>query len=273
MRSRPHAMGVAAVGTIVPFLDWMSLATVSLTFLRRGGYQGTLVLLAALAPAIALYMLTQNPFTVLMLVGAAILAMILRASASLELTLAATILVAWLAGLSLHVGGQEVLTATEGMFVALTEDTEGLPTMTRGAVAALMAPGFAFGMFGSLILGRWWQSVLYNPGGFKQEFQQLRLSTPFLMTLLVLLVLYVAIGDQAFVGWALLLTIPMFVSVISLAHWLIDFRRLGRQWVVGFYIVALVSLVLVGPLWIAVIAIADSLLNLRVRLNKTEDKD
>jgi hypothetical protein len=48
---------------------------------------------------------------------------------------------------------------------------EGLSQVMTGLVAAAML----MTLIGNLLLARWWQSLLYNPGGFAEEFLVLRL--------------------------------------------------------------------------------------------------
>jgi len=42
-------------------------------------------------------------------------------------------------------------------------------------MTGLVAAGLLMSLVGNLLLARWWQAILYNPGGFKQEFLVLRL--------------------------------------------------------------------------------------------------
>jgi hypothetical protein len=41
-------------------------------------------------------------------------------------------------------------------------------------VTGLVALMYALGVLAGLFLGRWWQAILYNPGGFKKEYLTLR---------------------------------------------------------------------------------------------------
>lgn len=47
-----------------------------------------------------------------------------------------------------------------------------------------------------LMLGRYWQSVLYNPGGFGLEFRALRLSPPLAFGLLAVMFLAPNLGHE-----------------------------------------------------------------------------
>ncbi|RME33409.1 MAG: hypothetical protein D6786_07815 [Gammaproteobacteria bacterium] len=42
-------------------------------------------------------------------------------------------------------------------------------------MTSLLAAGFTLNLMFNLLLGRWWQSLVANPGGFSTEFRQLRL--------------------------------------------------------------------------------------------------
>jgi hypothetical protein len=148
---------------------------------------------------------------------------------------------------------------------------------TRNQVLALLSdPVFITGALAlnqmlfsviSLILGRWWQALLYNPGGFQQEFHQLRLS-PQLAVLFT--VLFMAIGAQggSFGIWGLILVMPILLAGIALVHWLVSAKQWSKQLLVIFYIVLLLSIVssLLIVQILVIAAIADSFLDLRSRL-------
>jgi len=51
-----------------------------------------------------------------------------------------------------------------------------------------------------LMLARWWQAVLYNPGGFQQEFHQFKLQPAIAMMLMVLF-LAASAGVTVLTGW------------------------------------------------------------------------
>jgi uncharacterized protein YybS (DUF2232 family) len=53
--------------------------------------------------------------------------------------------------------------------------------MTGGIIA-----GSVYGLLFSLFLARWWQSALYNPGGFREEYLSLRVDTKVTIASLVI---------------------------------------------------------------------------------------
>ena len=77
-----------------------------------------------------------------------------------------TKLVDWYLAFTADAGGQQGVTA----------EAQGL---ARQVIMGLFAMGQAYAMISFLVLARWWQSQLYNPGGLRAEFHQLRLPPTF----------------------------------------------------------------------------------------------
>jgi hypothetical protein len=126
----------------------------------------------------------------------------------------------------------------------------------------LFAMGQAYAMIGFLILARWWQSQLYNPGGLRQEFHQLRLPVPIAATLVILLVVCVALGTPQAIRWVPLLTVPLVMAAIGWVHWFVGIKGFSGHWLGGFYVILIVMYQLVSPL-LASLALMDSWFDLR----------
>jgi hypothetical protein len=92
MRGRTQAVTVAAISAALPLLFWVSAATIALTTLRRGVTEGLNILLWASLPAIVWVVMQGDPMPLIVIVGTALLAMVLRATASWALTLFAGVL-------------------------------------------------------------------------------------------------------------------------------------------------------------------------------------
>jgi hypothetical protein len=101
-----------------------------------------------------------------------------------------------------------------------------------GAFAAT----FYFQLLLALFLGRWWQALIFNPGGFGAEFRALRIR-PVLGYLTLGLLSLVLLLDQAL--WAaelLLLLAPLFfLQGIAIVHGLAYAFSANRGWLIGFY--------------------------------------
>ena len=111
-------------------------------------------------------------------------------------------------------------------------------------IAALMSgivlASLVLGITASLLLARWWQSVLVHPGGFRDEFFQLRLGAPAgLLTLGIMLltrVLQGAAGELA-AQLAMILLVPYALTGLAVIHYLV--RQAGRSsgWLAAVYII------------------------------------
>ena len=95
----------------------------------------------------------------------------------------------------------------------------------------------------SMFLARSWQSVLYHPGGFSQEFYELRLGR-WLLLLVPVLLLSGMLGDKpgflaqlALVGMA-----AFFIQGVALVHGLVSNYKAGQIWLIGFYLLLIIGM-------------------------------
>jgi hypothetical protein len=135
-------------------------------------------------------------------------------------------------------------------------------------IMGIFAMGQAYAMLVFLILARWWQSQLYNPGGFQKEFHQLRLS-PFMSGILIALLLICFVFNEQLGRWIPVLFVPLVMMALSLVHWLMRYQKLSGPWVFGFYMLLLL-LFQVIYLLLASLALMDSWFNLRARIQSKE---
>jgi hypothetical protein len=120
----------------------------------------------------------------------------------------------------------------------------------------------------SLMLGRYWQALLYNPGGFGREFRALRLPLAPAMLLLVGMLLGPNLGPQMAMLTPLC-SVPLVFAAIALLHGLVAQGRLAKFWLVGLYITLLLFMQLTYPL-LVVLAIVDSLFDFRGRFERKQ---
>ncbi|MDO3383281.1 hypothetical protein [Gilvimarinus algae] len=269
MRGRTQAAAVALIGHWIPLV---SPATVALVTLRRGLADGALVLLWALLPALVLLAMgQQNAF--LAVTGAVSVwasSLVLRTSSSWQHTLMGLVALNTLGALALLVFWPQLVAEFVAMckelFEALQAQAEQpieLPepdaAMVLGLLAAMTALSGALG----LILGRWWQGLLYNPGGFATEFRALRLR-PVASLVCIAAVVYCYLQPAGVSVWALVFAQPLLFAGIALVHAMVAKRGLGVQWLVLFYL----ALVLLQPLKILLVFVAfgDTWLDFRARV-------
>ena len=288
MRGRMQAVVVATVlavlALLVTPLGLISAAVIALTFLRQGLKEGGLVLGSALLAITGLGgLLFQMPMGAL-LVGvllwgpAAALGAIMGRTASLRLAIEAAAVLA-----ALVVLAQYVLMADPAAFWAdaLNEflrerlDQEMLATADLDEFIGLMAGWMAGGMAAvwflgsvvSLLLARYWSSLIDRPGAFGAEFRQLRFGRWLLLLVPVLLLVGVILtgGEPSLVGHLYLVGMMVFlVQGISVAHGLVAEFSGSPAWLVGLYLL----LILVAPQGVTMVALVgytDGWLDFRAR--------
>ena len=276
MRGRYQAMGVSLISaSLPPPFSWLSPMVINLVILRKGIGEGALTLLAGSLPLVAVLVLYQNINPLVGLVGTACLALVLRLTVSLEFTLVIAVVASIIGSLIFEFTAIDVINnrAVDYLtmlrnFKAGSDSAAGmiLPTVqeTRDSVSGFFAMGLAFSMIAFLGMARWWQSLLYNPGGFGQEFRVLRLSPQFsgvLVLALLLLGLAASTGIWGFLRWWPLLVLPLLLASAGFVHWFVAEKKLSGIWLIGFYLVLIVMSHLV-----AVLALFDSWLDLRKRM-------
>ena len=266
MRGRAYAIGLSMAGAVLPLLTWVSASIVSLVVLRKGAIDGSIVLLWTLLPlGVAIYFI-GDPSSTTAVIGSAILAYVLRITVSWELTLVTTLLLSVIASLVFQYTASDVLLVFVNLYMEIHKQLslEMNYESAKEQFLGLFAMGQAYTMFAIVILARWWQSQLYNPGEFKTEFHQIRAKPVFVSGLLLLSVACIFFGDPLN-RWIPLLTMPLAVSGLAMVHWIGDFRSVGGVWMLIFYLLLIFFFQYVYPVLI-VLALLDGYLNLRQRL-------
>ncbi len=274
MRGRMQAIFVVAGAAALPMLFWLSAAAGSLVLLRRGLNDALGVLVWAVLPALAWWYF-GDPRTLLVLLGSLGLALLLRSQASWVRVMLCSVglglLYVWALG---AVFGEPIAALASELQKVLPDALSGayqqLSVEERGRLESLLAPvltGLLAALLQvvtllSLMLGRYWQAALYNPGGFGSEFRTLRFP-PLLAVLLVGMLLGPNLGAQLAVLTPLC-SVPLVFAGIALMHGLVAQGRLPRFWLVGLYVTLVLFMQLIYPL-LAVLAIVDSLFDFRGR--------
>ncbi|WP_317930034.1 hypothetical protein [Halioxenophilus sp. WMMB6] len=146
--------------------------------------------------------------------------------------------------------------------VGVAELRATLDLLTNRNTLGAMALACLTSAIPGLLMARWWQAMLYNPGGFQQEFHGLRMGLPMALACMAATFYCYWAGNDYLIWSALFITPPCLVG-LGLMHWLFKARGLGGHWLVVFYAV----LIFVAPVrtLLALLAILDSFLNLRGR--------
>lgn len=272
MSGRWQALLVTVAGAGSVLFCWISAAVVALVTLRRGAAAGGWLFLWALLPAGALVLAYGDSGPLALLTGTTVLALVLRATVNLPLALLASVLVGAAAGLGMLAFGGDYLAQLVALFGDFLADMErqlsadgrelALPRPGAGQVAGTLGAGTAVTSVLCLLLARYWQAALYNPGGFGNEFRALRYPAGVGSVLLVA-ALGVASIDTAYRSWAMIAVIPLSAAGLALVHAWARRRGRGGGWLGAFY----VAWVLLDPVKLVVVclAVADGWLNFRRR--------
>lgn len=132
-----------------------------------------------------------------------------------------------------------------------------------GILATLIATGISL----SLILGRYWQSVLYNPGGFAEEFTRWKASSAFSGLMLALSVAAIVLHQSLLMQMMLVGLVPFFFQSLGLAHALVKLYDMSTGWLVGLYVL-LVFMTLQMAALLTAIGLVDGFVDIRSRLAK-----
>lgn len=277
MRGRFQALMVTVAGAGSLLFCWISAAVVALVTLRKGAGQGAWLMAWALLPAGTLVYVYGDSGPLTLLLGTMVLAMVLRATMNLSLAVLASVAVGGVTGLAMLAFGSEQLqqiVAYLGEFLATFEQqlSQGdekivLARPDVGQVAGMLGVGTAITSVLCLLLARYWQAALYNPGGFGEEFRALYYP-PVITLALALGAIALASLGQEYRSWAMLCVLPLAFAGLALVHARAAWRGQGTGWLTGFY----VAWVVFDPVKLLVVfaAIADSWFNFRQRWGSTK---
>ena len=268
MHGRRQAIIVVLLCGFFPMLYFASAAVVGLVNLRKGWQEGLIVLLWAMLPAVFLWQVTGDTMPVVLMPGIMLLALVLRSSGSWR----QAILVATGLGLAVQLSlafqpgflAEWESFANQVIEAQLRQGAEVQYSANQLVELLLMIYGasHAVTMLVCLVLARWWQALLYNPGGFRQEFHQLRFDPRVMLAVLGLLLLGLA-GVEPFDDWMAVLSIPAMFGGLAAMHGIVAARKLGTHWLVLGYL----TLLLMYPAVVA-LGVMDSVFDLRKRISK-----
>jgi hypothetical protein len=272
MRGRWQALAVAVTGSVLVVAAPLSAAAVALVTMGRGVRDGAWVVLWALLPALILGWVSGDYGTGWLLLSVFVAAAVLVQTVSLSLALLAVVPVSALGGLALLTFNAGFLDTLLSLFDAWIEALQAgdnpleMVRPTMGQVAGLMAVGNALMASLCVLLGRYWQSELYKPGAFGEEFRALKLPSVWVVVLVVVTVVG-AMSSGEWAAWSALAGIPITVCGFALLHSIARDRKLGGGFLTVSYILwAFVDVLKVGVL-VAVLLDAFIDLGRRVKPN------
>ncbi|MCC5856979.1 MAG: hypothetical protein JJT90_02410 [Ectothiorhodospiraceae bacterium] len=271
MRRRLQAALLVAATALVPIVAWLGNAALALVTLRRGPQDGALILLGAVVVYGGIELVLGGQalavVSVLLLVWLPMYgtALVLRVSISLPLAVLTVTGFALLTLAAWHIMVPEPRMFWEAMLAPVLE---GMPEAERAdmvrffstTLVAYVAIGLWANTTIGLLLGRYWQAMLYNPGGFREEFHGLRLDRRLAALALVLLLVASFAEQGAILQFGLVIAMPFLLQALAVVHTLAFRRGWSKLWLVLMY----VSLPFVY-VPVALVGILDSFVDIRRR--------
>lgn len=264
LKGRMPALLVTAVMAILalllPPLSYLSGASVALVTLRLGWRAGLQLCLLATLAVTALMLLLQMPlqlgvvFLLVLWLPVWALAISLRRTASP----ARSITLAMLFGVMLLLGFYlvndnptqwwlELLRQLLEPMLQQIPEAE-LPQIEANLVelaaqmSGVMAAGMMASLLGCLLLGRWWQALQFNPGGFGDEFRRLQLGKALAIAALLLAATHL-LGQGSVSGLLrdllALVQVAFALQGVAVAHAVVRLSRSHKGWLVVLYLLLL----------------------------------
>jgi hypothetical protein len=266
MKGRKQAIMAVLLLGLIPLLNLLSPVLVGLVVLRKGFQEAVQVLVWAILP-IGGWALAGDPVPLIMLLGITGLAGLLRSSESWEFTLLAAIAVGVCVEIYLRLQPAVldlIFLQMQPYFEANAIQGEQLDAL-RDVMTSFMGAVYMFLSIILLMLARWMQAALFNPGGFQKEFHGLRVEQKVALIVVSCMMLanFEILIPQT---WMLYLVLPLMFSGIALIHAVVAAKKLSSLWLAVLY--ALIVLPLIANL-VVLLALLDSWYDFRTRLTKS----
>lgn len=254
----------------LPLVSFVGAGVAATWALRRGVFQAQWALAGILAPGIILAW-QGDPTSLVGGIALLVLVGVLRSRANWGSVLQVLVVLGALATFALEMlfAGQlavlvDITRQAVGGFAQ--ELIEQIPAdQLEMALRHLVVGSLSMATLGwtllALVVARYYQSRIWNPGGFASELFAIRLSPYFAMALVAVVMLGGAIGSDAG-RYVPVLLLPLIVAGLSLVHGFLAAKNAPKGAHVAPYVLAMLLLSFVVPL-LLVLAVADSFMNFR----------
>lgn len=286
MRGRVYAISVATalalVSLLLPPVSILSTGAVALVTLRLGAYEGLWVLACSSLIAGLLGYLFSSSFqftlyyALMLWLPVWVIGLVLRQGRQLSLAIEIAVLIGVAGVLGYYLYNPDAATMWQSLLKLMLPQADApidaeekiaiIARYMTGVASAGTITSLIFGLF----LGRWWQALLYNPGGFKQEF--LGLASRSAVTVVSIATLLLAVVSQGIVSemaWNAVIVLFVLYALIGSAimHTVFAAMKLARYAVPMFYITLFLIPHAILP--VALIGLSDAWLNLRKKHSKS----
>jgi len=286
LTGRKEAAMMALIWTIVPFMGWVGAVIMVLVTLRKGPFEGFLILLWITLPSIVFALLGYKLQFVYGVLGGSLvswlLAVVLCQTRSWVSLLQAAALLGMIVVVAIHgvmpdINGYWYNLLTKYYTDAKTEftlqltsaDLKSLIMILAKLATGIQAVILLFLATFNIIIARWWQATLFNPGGLSKELYNVRLG---ISADLILVAIVVSVFMGFALAWDLLpLILTLFlVAGLSLFHSLAQRTKAAWAVLLGLYGLLILFFPYIGILTVA-LAVADTFMNFRGRIGSVNE--
>jgi hypothetical protein len=263
-----------------PPISIFSSAAIALVTLRLGAAEGMYILAGADIAAALLghFLIDSYQFALLyaslLWLPIWLIAILLREGRQLSLSVEIAVFIGMLGVAGFYLYNPDPAAMWSSLLEQMVQqnapikDIKGWISEFSRYMTGVFAAGTVFSLLFGLFLGRWWQSLLYNPGGFKQEFLDLNTSRKLATSsLLVLAIAFFASGTLSEIAWNMAILLFVLYTVIgtSVLHVVFAQTKLSRYAVPLFYVTLFLVPQVLPP--VAVVGLIDAWLNIRKKIS------
>jgi hypothetical protein len=271
---------------IIPPIGIFSGAAIALITLRIGWQQGLLyTLLGSAILAIVTYLLKHDaPLGVAAgLMGwlpIVIFATILAKTGSWQKTLQALLATALVGLLLFHVYQPDPALFWQSTLEQLkpllkeayklgSSETDELIISMSGWMTGVFTAAITVSVALAVLLARHWQAMLYNPGGFGEEFRQLRIGKIFAFIMLACIALAIITSNRIAIEILIIAVGIFMLQGVALVHSVVHQLEMKPVWLIALYVLLFILLVQMFVL-LAAFGIIDNFVDFRRKLAKTD---
>lgn len=274
MRGRFQAFFIAFLGGLGLLLP-LSQAAQGLVSLRKGWQEGLYVTLWAFLPVLTLFWLSQYGelrayATISIFVVTYACCLVLRGTISWGITLFALLIFSGISAVLVFVSTDNLAPMLQQEWDSYMEkqpvENRVAAELTGIKISGGIAAWIGFASIIGVIVARWFQAMLYNPGGFREEFHNLRLPKQVAAVCAVGLAATYYFGTE-YEFWGVLFSLPMFFAGLGLIHYTVAQFSMGALPLVVLY-ASFFLLVGAPTVFVAIFGLTDAWINYRKLLAK-----
>lgn len=286
MRGRQQAILMALLFSILPLFSWVADVIVIFITLRKGAKEGLIVLLWSILPLLVLAWHYPEILLYRVLAGTILvylLALILRKTNAWLIVLYVMSLIGFVGVIAAHIAEPAITDIWHKQLLAnfsqlqtqldLSLGTETLELIAQNFAKVATGIQIGFILIGNLIaliFARWWQALLYNPGGLTMELRNIRITLPAIIVLTVLMLMALAADSALALDILPIAVLPFLVTGLSLLHAVVAVTQVSKYWLVVFYTLWLVLFPYMTAL-LVLATLADYWWNFRQRLQNKKN--